>query len=243
MVDAIDLRLCSTPAPLQSSAVTTPEARAREVIDAQLAAAGWLVQDRGAMNRSAGLGLAVREYPLATGPCDYLLLVAGKACGVVEAKAAGATLSGVAEQACGYQAAPPVALARWSDPLRFDYEASGAELLFSDRLDPEQRSRRVFGFHRPETLHEWLKAGSSLRARLATLPDLITEGLRDCQVDAIEGLEALAPAGPAAGLRADGHRRGQDLHRRQPWPIASWPTPTPGASCSWSTATISAARP
>ncbi len=160
------------------------------MIDAQLAASGWLVQDRGAMNRSAGLGVAVREYPLATGPCDYLLLVAGKACGVVEAKAAGATLSGVAEQARGYQSAPPAALARWSDPLRFDYEASGVELLFSDRLDPEQRSRRVFGFHRPETLHEWLKAGSSLRERLATMPDLITEGLRDCQVDAIEGLEA-----------------------------------------------------
>ena len=104
------------------------------MIDAQLAASGWLVQDRGAMNRSAGLGVAVREYPLATGLCDYLLLVAGRACGVVEAKAAGATLSGVAEQARGYQSAPPAALARWSDPLRFDYEASGVELLFSNRL-------------------------------------------------------------------------------------------------------------
>ncbi len=142
------------------------------------------------MNRNAGLGVAVREYPLASGPCDYLLLIAGKACGVVEAKAAGATLSGVAEQAKGYQSSPPAALARWSDPLRFDYEASGVEILFSDRLDPEQRSRRVFSFHRPETLHEWLKAGSSLRARLAEMPDLVIEGLRDCQVDAIEGIEA-----------------------------------------------------
>ena len=160
------------------------------MIDAQLTAAGWLVQDRAGMNRSAGLGVAVREYPLATGPCDYLLLIAGKACGVVEAKAAGATLSGVAEQAKGYQSSPPAALARWSDPLRFDYEASGVEILFSDRLDPEQRSRRVFGFHRPETVHAWLKAGSSLRARLAEMPELITEGLRDCQVDAIVGIEA-----------------------------------------------------
>ncbi len=55
----------------------TPEAKAREVIDAQLAASGWLVQDRAAMNRSAGLGVAVREYPLATGRCDYLLLATG----------------------------------------------------------------------------------------------------------------------------------------------------------------------
>ena len=54
----------------------------------QLAAAGWVVQDRAEMNRKASLGVAVREYPLASGPCDYLLLVDGKACGVVEAKAA-----------------------------------------------------------------------------------------------------------------------------------------------------------
>ena len=160
------------------------------MIYAQLAAAGWAVQDRGAVNRNAGLGVAVREYPLASGPCDYLLLVAGRACGVVEAKAAGATLSGVAEQARGYHAALPAALARWSDPLRFDYEASSTEILFSDRLDPEQRSRRVFAFHRPETLHAWLKAAASLRARLQTMPALTRDGLRDCQIEAIEALEA-----------------------------------------------------
>lgn len=121
---------------------TTPEARAREVIDGQFAAAGWVVQDCADMNRTASLGLAVREYPLATGPCDYLLIVAGKACGVIEAKAAGTTLSGVAEQARGYQPQPQQMLARWSDPLRFDYEASGTGILFSDLSDPLHRSRR-----------------------------------------------------------------------------------------------------
>ena len=139
---------------------TTPEARAREVIDGQLAAAGWAVQDRAEMNRTAALGVAVREFPLATGPSDYLLVVAGKACGVIEAKPAGTTLSGVAEQARGYQPQPQQALARWSDPLRFDYQGSGTEILFSDRSDPLHRSRRVFAFHQPETLHGWLKAGS-----------------------------------------------------------------------------------
>ena len=168
----------------------TPEAKARKVIDEQLAAAGWLVQDRDAMNRRAGLGVAVREYPLASGPCDYLLLVSGKACGVIEAKAAGNTLSGFAEQASGYQAEPPIQLATWSDPLRFDYEASSTEILFSDRVDPERRSRRVSGFHRPATLLAWLEARSSFRARLAILPPLATAGLRDCQVEAVKGLEA-----------------------------------------------------
>lgn len=142
------------------------------------------------MNRTAALGVAVREFPLASGPCDYLLIVAGKACGVIEAKRAGTTLSGVAEQARGYQPHAGQVLARWSDPLRFDYEASGTETLFSDRIDPLHRSRRVFAFHRPDTLHEWLKTGSSIRERLADMPPLVTEGLRDCQVEAVEGLEA-----------------------------------------------------
>ena len=176
-----------------------PEARARELIDAQLAAAGWLVQDRDAFNRTAGLGVAVREFPLPTGPCDYLLFVDGKACGVIEAKPEGVTLSGVADQAGGYQSGLPASLARWGDPLRFDYEASGAETLFSDRVDPQQRSRRVFAFHRPETLHGWLKDASSLRARLATPPPLVPDGLRACQVEAIDGIEhSLASDRPRA---------------------------------------------
>jgi type I restriction enzyme R subunit len=179
--------------------MATPEQKAREIIDAQLVAAGWVVQDREEMSLGAGLGVAVREYPMATGPCDYLLFVDRKACGVVEAKPEGVTLSGVVDQASRYQHQLPSHLAAWGDPLRFDYEASASELLFSDRVDPAQRSRYLFGFHRPETLHDLLKSGSSLRARLANLPPLVEEGLRDCQVEAITALEAsLAEGKPRA---------------------------------------------
>jgi len=55
--------------------MTTPEARAHQNIDAQLAACGCLVQDRAAMNLYAGRGVAVREFPLETGFADYLLFV------------------------------------------------------------------------------------------------------------------------------------------------------------------------
>lgn len=167
----------------------TPEQKSRQIIDQQLQAAGWIVQDRDNMALGAALGVAVREYPLATGPCDYLLFVDRKACGIIEAKPAGKTLSAVADQASRYQHQLPSHLATWGDPLRFDYEATGAETLFSDRLDPAPRSRYLFAFHRPDTLHEWLKAASSLRARLAHMPALVTEGLRDCQVEAIAALE------------------------------------------------------
>lgn len=74
----------------------TPESLARENIDAQLAACGWVAQDRARMNLYAGPGIAVREFPLTTGYADYLLFVDRKAIGVIEAKAEGVTLSGVA---------------------------------------------------------------------------------------------------------------------------------------------------
>src|SRR5689334_21451411 len=191
----------------------TPEQRARKLIDAQLAAAGWVIQDRDEINLGAALGVVVREYPMAEGPCDYQLFVDRKACGVIEAKPEGKTLSGFSDQASGYQGPLPGHLANWGDTLRFDYEASGSEILFSDRADPDQRSRYLFAFHKPGTLLAWLKDGSSLRARLTHLPPLATEGLRDCQIDAIKHLEkSLAQAKPRA--RPDDDRRRQDLHRR-----------------------------
>ena len=178
----------------------TPEARARQIIDEQLIAAGWVVQDRDEFDRRASLGVAVREYPTASGPADYLLLVDGKACGVVEAKKEGFTLSGVTDQATQYNAGAPDALATWGTPLRFDYEASGSEILFSDRCDPDQRSRPLFHFHRPETVLAWLKANSSIRARLVDLPELETGGLRECQVEAIEGIEHSLATGHSRSL-------------------------------------------
>lgn len=57
-----------------------PEQQARKKIDALLVAAGWLVQNHtDEFNRNAGPGVAVREFPLPSGPCDYLLFVGGKA--------------------------------------------------------------------------------------------------------------------------------------------------------------------
>ncbi|HUY90515.1 MAG TPA: hypothetical protein VMV10_17390 [Pirellulales bacterium] len=51
----------------------TPEEKARQQIDQQLLQCGWVVQDFRAMNISAGLGVAIREFPLKSGFADYLL--------------------------------------------------------------------------------------------------------------------------------------------------------------------------
>lgn len=166
-----------------------PEDQARSLIDRRLLAAGWLVQSKAEMNLGAGLGIAVREFQTASGPVDYGLFVDRRLCGVVEAKAQGTTLSGFAEQAARYIADSPKHLIREEGQVRFEYVASGTETLFRDHSDPAPVSRRVFWFHRPETLDLWLKQSLTLRARLQTMPEVVTDGLRACQIDAVAALE------------------------------------------------------
>ncbi len=69
----------------------TPEQKARREIDAQLLAAGWVVQDRDNMDLTAGRGIAVREFPMKSGFgfADYLLYLDRKALSAIEAKAEG----------------------------------------------------------------------------------------------------------------------------------------------------------
>jgi len=167
----------------------TPEEQAREKIDQLLEAAGWVVQDRNAINLGAALGVAVREFPLTTGYVDYLLFVDRKAVGVIEAKPEGTTLSGVAEQSAAYLTGLPPNIPHVQLPLPFAYESTGVETFFRDERDPEPRSRRVFAFHQPETLDEWAAEGDTLRARLRQMPPLITKGLWDAQVEAVRNLE------------------------------------------------------
>lgn len=176
-----------------------PEEKARQKIDWLLNEAGWVVQNVQELNLGAAPGVAIREFPLKSGYADYLLFVEREAVGVVEAKPEGTTLSGVAEQSAKYVAGLPENLPHVQEPLPFAYESTGAETFFRDSRDPDPRSRRVFAFHRPETLYEWASQEDTLRTRLREIPPLITEGLWDCQIQAIENLEnSFANARPRA---------------------------------------------
>lgn len=159
-----------------------------------LAAAGWAVQDYKAFDPSASTGIALREVPLKSGRCDYLLLVNRKPVGVVEAKKEGTTLSTVAEQSAHYAANLPAFLAASlaGAELPFRYESTGVETFFRDERDPHPRPRRVFCFHQPETLAQWMDSAKTLRTLLAEMAfthPLNTLGMRDCQVEGITGLE------------------------------------------------------
>jgi len=176
-----------------------PEERARQKIDQLLEAAGWAVQNFKELNLGASLGVAVRDFPLKSGFADYMLFVDRMAVGVMEAKPEGTTLGGVSEQSERYLRGLPDNIPHALEPLPFAYESTSVETFFRDLRDPNSRSRRVFAFHKPEMLYEWLSQGSTLRARLSNLPPLITEGLRDCQVEAIKNLDvSFAEARPRA---------------------------------------------
>ncbi|MBL9193789.1 MAG: DEAD/DEAH box helicase family protein [Opitutaceae bacterium] len=184
-----------------------PEQVARDAIDAQLRASGWVVQSKDEINFHAGEGQAVREYSTDSGPADYALFVDGQAVGVIEAKkeTLGQTITVVEDQTATYTAAKLKWIQSSRGPLPFLYEATGVLTRFTDQRDPKPRSREVFSFHRPETLRAWLAASApgqsarSLRARLHDLPALDPTGLRDCQIEAITQLDvSLKAAKPRA---------------------------------------------
>ncbi len=166
-----------------------PEQKARDNIDRQLLQCGWNVQDKGKINFSISLGIAVREYPTDVGPADYVLFVDRIPVGIVEAKREeeGHRLT-VHEEQAEYYAKSKLKYVN-NKSLPFVYESTGEVTRFTDMRDPKPRSRPVFTFHRPETLSRWLKQEKSLRERILDLPELDPTGLRDCQVTAIRNLE------------------------------------------------------
>jgi type I restriction enzyme R subunit len=193
----------------------SPEQEARQEIDTLLAVAGWIVQDRNQINLSAGRGIAIREFKMTDGYgfADYLLYVDKEAVGALEAKPAGFTLSGVKPQVDKYSNGLPPNLPARIRPLPFLYVSTGIETYFTNLLDPDPRSRRVFNVHRPETIAEWLHADTltkwvrgwggvapvlggpralwpaSLRGRLRAMPPVAIANLWENKQRALENLE------------------------------------------------------
>ncbi len=168
----------------------TPEAKAREEIDRKLAQSGWVIQDVKEVNLMASLGVAVREFPTSSGPVDYALFVDGIPVGVIEAKReeAGEFITSVETQSARY-ANSTFKWVKNDYKIRFAYEATNKLTRFTDYNDLKYRSRKIFSFHRPETLQLLLKQPDTIRNNLKNLPALDTEGFRKCQITAINNLD------------------------------------------------------
>ena len=144
-----------------------------------LEAAGWVVQDYKAVNLYAGTGRggagaghqrragrlrAVREPPGGRGDRG-------------EEEGHDPLGRRVADgQVPGQRARRPARLPRSTAGCPYGYESTGDETWFTCRMDPEPTARRVFWFHRPETLERQIEdhvnhGGGTLRARIPDMPD------------------------------------------------------------------------
>ena len=166
-----------------------PEQIARDHIDKQLIACGWVIQSIKQINLNIGIGVAVKEYLTDVGPADYVLFVEGKPCGIIEAKREEEGHRMNVHEGQGEDYANAKLKHLKNEPLPFVYISTGNVTRFTDFTDPKPRAREVFSFHRPETIKDWVKRDKSLRRRLLDLPTLQTDSLRDCQINAITNLD------------------------------------------------------
>ncbi|MFJ5269355.1 DEAD/DEAH box helicase family protein [Streptomyces sp. NPDC088358] len=177
------------------------EAEVRIELDRMLAEAGWSVQNNNAktLNLYASQGVAVREMTLGKGRADYLLYVNQQLAGIIEAKREGEDLARAEDQADFYvtnlKSAQQMAAWRRGE-LPFRYVSDGGRTKFRNTLDPDSRSRRIFSFHRPETLALWMREADedpqapTLRAKMRfRMPALDESDLRPAQIEAVTGVE------------------------------------------------------
>ena len=168
----------------------TPEQRARQIIDNKLEQSGWIIQNMRELNITAGLGVAIREFPTSTGPVDYALFVDGKPVGIIEAKKTtlGESITTVEEQSSRY-AHSALKYVNIDYRIRFAYEATDKLVRFTDYDDIKYRSRTVYSFHRPETLKALLAQPDTIRNNMKHFPPLDETGFRKCQINAINNLD------------------------------------------------------
>jgi type I site-specific restriction endonuclease len=186
----------------------TPEQESRQEIDRQLVQTGWIVQDYRDMDISAGPGVAVREFPLATGTADYLLYVYAKALGGVEAKPRGHTLVGVEEQSGKYAIGVAEEMPHYVLPLPFTYESTGTVTQVTNRLDPKLRAaiidikRSLEQVIDETTKDQLVRAGYDPKA-LEKAKSLITtfKQFIEDNKDEIEAIQVLYSRPYRAGLR------------------------------------------
>ena len=168
----------------------TPEEQARRAIDRKLAEAGWLIQNMGQADPTAGPGVAIREFPTSSGPVDYALFVNREPVGVIEAKRdeLGESLTSVEAQSARYANSRLHYIQR-DYRIRFAYEATSRAIHFTDYDDEKYCARRVFSFFRPDTLAALLRRDDTIRNRMKHFPAFDTTGLRQCQIAAIRNLD------------------------------------------------------
>ena len=185
-----------------------PEEQAREQIDKQLQKAGWLVVNRDEVSPQYA-AVAVREELLqGNREADYLLLLYGKAVGIIEAKRADIKLNDpeVIAQAESYTHLMLPNRPCWERPLPVVLLANGQQIFYKNAHDPYNSGFVVKPrFPRPYDLQRQIPVirdviANNPQQEFALLPPLLPKGLRDCQYQAISAYEDSLRSGEKRAL-------------------------------------------
>ena len=114
-----------------------------------LTASGWAVQgyNQIALGAARGWPSGSSRWPPATGERITCFSWTGRRLVLSRPRKPGPTLTGVEWQSQKYALGLPPEMDAWGSPLPFVYESTGIETTFTNVLDPESATRRVFSFH------------------------------------------------------------------------------------------------
>ena len=179
----------------------TPEEKARVKIDGMFAEAGWKVVDRDhyAPNMSA---VAIKEGLLKGNKrADYFLFINGKAVGILEAKREEIDVlsPNVCEQAANYTRIVPSRYQTFMNPLPLIYQSNGNTLIFKDNRKEDADYEKLNHIHTPKEIARILGIEDEF-AGLPSLTEREIKALRNCQKDAVVGLEKSFREGKSRAL-------------------------------------------
>jgi len=172
------------------------------LIDKLLKESGWFVlpydkftnisaqQFQSLLTKNNCSGFAVEEYPTATGPADYILVVDGRGLAALEGKKLSIGPQNVLEQSKRYAKGFQNGSFGFGDyHLPFVYSTNGKIVWFQDLRNSLNRAREITKFHRPEALREFLTINKESAEDWLKNNPVNQPELRYYQKEAIERIE------------------------------------------------------
>lgn len=170
-----------------------PEEQARVKIDEMLRRAGWDIVKRDEYSERFNACAIEEALMVGNKEADYLLVLDGKAIGVLEAKRKESSLGNkVSDQVASYSTKVPNWTQTWMKPLPFLFKSNGDDLLFCDQRDVAVGEEPEFISLKKMKTPKELAVEANLKSEFAKMPAVPAagpNGLRQCQYDAISNLE------------------------------------------------------
>ena len=166
---------------------TSPEGKARDLIDEQLKKLGWEILPEDSNAPDSG-NYAIEELQTESGPMDYALYIDGVLVGDIEAKSEGSGVSSVLQQDERYSKSFSGGKFDFDGyHIPFLYSSNGHVIWFRDVRSKNNIPREISKFHTPQALTEFLSR--DIESAYKWLQDNTMDSKRAYQREAVESIE------------------------------------------------------